>query len=217
MFNEKLVRMTFYITYVMLVTTGTICFIEALRTPDPMIRHILNLEVCISVVAGYFYAQFLEKIKNKEIDYAEINLNRYTDWFISTPLMLLVLCLVLAYNNKQSLSFKLYSVILLLNFTMLIFGYMGETRQISRWNALLWGFLAFFFLYALIYVQFVRANPTFDNRLIFWLFFGLWSIYGVVYDMTEETKNVVFNILDMIAKAFVGIFFWMYLTKVVTL
>lgn len=217
MFNEKLVRMTFYITYVTLVTTGTICFIEALRTPDPMIRHILNLEVCISVVASYFYSQFLQKINNKEIDYADINLNRYTDWFISTPLMLLVLCLVLAYNNKQTLSLKMYTFILVLNFIMLVCGYMGETKQISRWNALVWGFVAFFFMYTLIYTRFVRTHPTFDNQLIFWLFLGLWSLYGVVYDMKEETKNIVFNILDMIAKAFVGIFFWMYLTKVVTL
>jgi hypothetical protein len=49
-----LVKSSFYFTYIFLITTGTICFIEALRNPDPKIRHIMNLETCISVVAGYF-------------------------------------------------------------------------------------------------------------------------------------------------------------------
>ena len=96
---------SFYITYSFLVTTGTITFIEAMRTKDPGIRHILNLETCISVVAAFFYTQFMKKInkyveENKEIDYKEINITRYTDWMITTPIMLLVLCLVFGYNNK---------------------------------------------------------------------------------------------------------------------
>ena len=35
-------------------TTATITFIEAMRTKVPKIRHMLNLETCISVVAAYF-------------------------------------------------------------------------------------------------------------------------------------------------------------------
>ena len=38
---------SFYITCAFLVTTGTITFIEALRTPIVPMRHILNLETCI--------------------------------------------------------------------------------------------------------------------------------------------------------------------------
>ena len=59
---------SFYLTYVLLLTTGTITFIEALRNKIPMVQHIMNLETCISVVAGYFYSMFHEKIKKmKEI------------------------------------------------------------------------------------------------------------------------------------------------------
>jgi bacteriorhodopsin len=81
------VKASFYFTYVFLITTGTITFIEALRTKSPEIRHVMNLETCISIVAAVFYAMFVEKIKafeaqGKEIPYAEINLIRYTDWFI---------------------------------------------------------------------------------------------------------------------------------------
>ena len=74
-----------------MLTTATITFIEAMRNPDPKIRHILNLETVISVVAAFFYSQFVERIKDEtEIDYQGINITRYTDWAITTPVMLLV-------------------------------------------------------------------------------------------------------------------------------
>ena len=51
--GNKVVRFTFYITYAFLMTTATITFIEAIRNRDSKIRHILNLETCISVVAAF--------------------------------------------------------------------------------------------------------------------------------------------------------------------
>jgi hypothetical protein len=57
---------SFYITYVFLLTTGVITFIEALRSPVPQIRHIMNLETCISIVASYFYGLFIEEINKAQ-------------------------------------------------------------------------------------------------------------------------------------------------------
>ena len=129
--NVNAIKSSFYITYVFLITTGTICFIEALRSPIPEIRHIMNLETCISVVAGYFYSQFVKKLNDTQISsnedqeqlYKTINDTRYTDWAISTPLMLLVLCMILGYENKLSVHFSNILYILLLNFLMLGSGY----------------------------------------------------------------------------------------------
>ena len=53
---DRAVKTTFYITYVFLLTTATITFIESMRTNVSRVRHILNLETCISVVAAYFYS-----------------------------------------------------------------------------------------------------------------------------------------------------------------
>ena len=108
---DKNVMMTFYITYVFLLTTGTITFIEAMRTEDSKVRNILNLETCISVVAAYFYGQFVDRIKTEGLDYKKINETRYTDWMITTPIMLLVLCLALVYNSKTELAFSKYLLI----------------------------------------------------------------------------------------------------------
>ena len=54
---------SFYITCSFLVTTGTITFIEALRTQITPMRHILNLETCISIIAAYFYGKFISMLE----------------------------------------------------------------------------------------------------------------------------------------------------------
>jgi hypothetical protein len=76
------VKFSFVITYILLLTTGAITFIEAMRTNLPHVRHILNLETCISIVAGYFYSIFVSQIetfsnKGIEIDWADITKTRY--------------------------------------------------------------------------------------------------------------------------------------------
>ena len=113
---------SFMLTYIILLTTGTITFIEALRTSSPQIRHIFNLETAISVIAGYFYSLFIAKIDIDNIDYAEISRMRYVDWAITTPIMLLVLTLVLGQNIKKHVKLLLFALILLLNYSMLLFG-----------------------------------------------------------------------------------------------
>ena len=60
------VKNSFYFTYVFLITTGVITFVEALRNPVPQIRHIMNLETCISIIAGYFYGVFIELLNKSE-------------------------------------------------------------------------------------------------------------------------------------------------------
>jgi len=215
--KERLVRNTFYITYAFLITTATVTFIEAMRTSDPKIRHILNLETVISIVAGYFYTVFMKKIDNKELDYKEINLTRYIDWAITTPVMLLVLCLVFVYNSKTKLTAGFYLIVLILNYVMLGFGYMGENKVISKKMGWFIGSIAFIVLYGLLYVTFIHGENIFDNKIIFWAFLIFWAGYGLSYNLDEESKNISYNVLDLFSKCFVGIFFWAYLTKVITI
>lgn len=215
----SLVKNSFYFTYIFLITTGTICFIEALRNPDPKIRHIMNLETCISVVAGYFYGLFVDKINkaekenNHELPLEEINDNRYTDWAISTPLMLLVLCLVLGLENKHIVNFWKFLFILLLNFLMLGSGYIGELGILSKTNANIIGFIFFTFMFGTIWNTYMKNKKTINSIIVYVLFVILWALYGVFYQTDTLTKIFGYNILDLLSKAFIGIFFWLYLTK----
>lgn len=214
--TEKMVKNSFYLTYIFLLTTATITFIEAMRTKNSKVRHILNLETCISVVAAYFYGRFVEQIEGN-INYRKINMTRYVDWFITTPIMLLVLCLAFLYNLNKKLHFGTFLKVLALNFAMLASGYMGELNYINRNTGLIIGFIFFFLLYGFIYMKFLYKNPIFDNKILYWAFFIFWICYGLVFNMPEKFKNVAFNYLDLFAKCFVGIFFWAYFTGVFTL
>ena len=215
--TEKMVRNSFYLTYVFLITTATITFIEAMRTKIDKVRHILNLETCISVVAAFFYGRFVKIIDSPSIDYNKINMTRYTDWAITTPIMLLVLCLAFLYNTGGRLKFQTFLTILAINFLMLFSGYAGSVNLIDKYVAWMIGFVLFFSLYGFIYKQFISKKPIFDNLILYWSFFIFWIGYGLVYLQPDKFKNVVFNYLDLFAKAFVGIFFWAYFTKVFTL
>lgn len=217
--NIRFLKLTFYITYVMLLTTATITFIEAIRTKIHQVRHIMNLETCISIVAAYFYTNFIAYLaaaeaSGKGVDFDYINQMRYTDWFITTPLMLLTLSLVLSYQNNVKLHFSTYMIILLLNFGMIVTGYLGEINTISKMQGLVSGFAFFVALFGFIWMSFLSNNPKIDSVIIFFLFSGLWAIYGFVYLIDKYNKNIAFNILDLIAKCLVGLFFWVYFTKI---
>lgn len=237
--KATLVINSFYITYIFLITTSVITFIEALRSPIPQVRHILNLETCISVIASYFYGLFIEQInkaqkddstkenfttddytKDKNTDSVDniplekINNMRYSDWVITTPFMLLALSMLLGYENKIAVRFKSFIWVLISNLFMLGFGYSGEIGLLNRNLASFMGFLFLLLTFGIIWKLFMTcAKATYQSKLIFWLYLGLWSLYGVFYHANEATKMIGYNMLDLTAKAFVGIFFWLYLTK----
>ena len=210
------VKFTFYFTYILLLTTGTITLIEALSSKNPSVRHIMNLETCISIVAGYFYSQFVDKVatSNGVIDYKDINITRYNDWFITTPLMLLALMLALSYN-KQSVHATTYATAVLLNFGMLYSGYLGDKKTITKPVACIIGFIFFIALFGLIYYNFVKGTNSF-NFMLFGVYVFIWSLYGFVYLLDDENKNITYNILDVTAKCFVGLGLWAYFTKILT-
>ena len=212
--KEELIINTFYITYVFLITTGTITFIESLRTKEEKVRNILNLETCISVIAAFFYGKFVKDL-DKGIDYKKINETRYVDWAITTPIMLLVLVLAFLFNNKEgAFSFSKYLVILVLNYAMLGFGYVGELGLMDRVTSNGLGFVAFAGMYYYIYQNYIKGRNNNDNFLLYSLFLFLWALYGVFYFFDSVSRNIGYNVLDLFSKCFVGIFFWAYYTKV---
>ncbi len=208
--NDNLVKNSFYMSYMLLITTGTITLIEALRTKDAKIRHIMNIETCISIIAGVFYGRFLKMITEEGVDFKKINELRYLDWFTTTPLMLLGLGLVLTYNLKISFKFKSFIIMLLLNYGMLIIGYLGEIGKINKYFATLGGFVLFALLYYYIYSQFIKSKKVIQNTIIYIVFVIFWAIYGIAYLAEPKLKNLIYNILDVFAKCFVGIGFWAY-------
>ena len=216
------VKLTFNSTYTLLMTTGTITFIEALRTTIPEVRHIMNLETCISIVAAYFYSVFIQEAKEAEaknvpLDYKKLNIIRYNDWLITTPLMILVLSLVLSYNSGVKVKLLTYTLFCVLNFGMIGLGYLGDMNLMNKNVAFITSFICFFLLFGFIGYTFLPAKYSLANYVVFGLFFVVWGMYGVVNKFDEKNKNIAYNILDSIAKCLVGISLWAYFTKILVL
>jgi len=216
------VKASFMITYILLLTTATVTFIEAMRTPSQEVRHILNLETCVSVVAGYFYSVFVNQIEgyskdNKQIDWKDITKTRYVDWMITTPIMLLILCIFLGSHVGKKINITQLGTLLILNVGMLLFGYLGEADILNRYIAVVLGFIPFSIMFYLIYSWFILPKSIFMNSCLYFLYLILWGLYGVVYMLPETYKNITMNIFDCIAKCFVGIGLWLYYSKMVAL
>ena len=70
--------------------------------------------------------------------------------------MLLVLCLYLANNIKLSVKLGTYIIIVVLNYIMLSFGYLGEIGVTDRTTGVIGGFAAFGLMYFIIYQTFMK-------------------------------------------------------------
>jgi glycopeptide antibiotics resistance protein len=94
--------------------------------------------------------------------------------------------------------------ILLLNWMMLLFGFLGEMNVIPIVTANILGFIPFMIYFGMIYHNFAKDFTI--GRITFVVFFVLWGLYGVAAFLPYGAKNIIFNILDLFAKNFFGIF-----------
>jgi bacteriorhodopsin len=102
-------------------------------------------------------------------------------------------------NNKETII-----PIVILNAIMLLFGYLGEVKLMNNYLAVFLGFLPFFAMFYIIYENY--AKFTSNGETLFWYFSVVWSLYGLAAIMPYFWKNISYNILDIFAKNFFGIF-----------
>jgi undecaprenyl pyrophosphate phosphatase UppP len=122
---------------------------------------------------------------------------------------------VLGMNTNTAVKFSTYLAIVVLNYMMLYIGYLGEIGEMSRFVAMVLGFIAFFIMFFIIFATFVMPKYVLDNYILYAMYLVVWGLYGIVYMFGEEYKNIIMNILDCIAKCFIGIGLWAYYTKII--
>jgi bacteriorhodopsin len=203
---------SFMTSYVVLVGYTGLTLIEALRTPSVNVRHVMNIETTVSLIAGIVYGIFYDMVKTaKTVDLHQITKIRYIDWSITTPLILLVL--MLFYKGSAAPNYKTYLQLILLNWAMLGSGFLGEEGILSRPAGFLLGFLFFGLMLWSFYSCCIAPSA---NHAVFFVFAAIWSGYGVAYMLDEETKNIAYNGLDVVSKAVFGVILYFYFGKVLS-
>ena len=215
--TKYLFYITLVISIIVQIITGIIdiaAFFVKVPTIYSLIRQLLIIELVVQFFEGTFYfwvAYNFTKVLN-------VTPKRYIDWAITTPSMLITLMIYLIYlservkNKTNELDFftlfknnlNIFIPVLFLNWLMLLFGYLGEMNIIPVLLGVILGFIPFLIYYYIIYVNYVTQKGS--GNLLFWYFFFFWSLYGFAAVLPYYVKNSFYNILDLFAKNFFGIF-----------
>jgi hypothetical protein len=184
---------------------------------DFALKEILALETLVQVVELVFYEWYRGQLVNGIYDVTKF---RYYDWFFTTPTMLFTTAAYYGYlhskdeteEKKEPFSVKTFFQeesqwiywIFVFNAAMLFFGYLQEVGSISvLWSSLL-GYMSLLGSFGVLYYKFV--SKTQQQRWLFWFMFSVWSLYGVAAVFPAPEKNISYNILDIFAKNFYGLF-----------
>ena len=211
------IKITVYISLLVQLITGIFdYYIIQLNIPSKflIIQEVLIMELIVQIIEGIFYVWLALNITSV----ANITPHRYYDWYLTTPTMLVSLCIYLVYLNNEERNIEtkdsffkiIYDnmnvllSILFLNFLMLTSGYLTEIKKISQLSGVLIGFIPFFICFYLIYYYFARFS-LFGTEIFFY-FLIVWSMYGVAALMSYRIKNIMYNILDLFAKNFFGLY-----------
>ena len=175
------------------------------------LKQMMMLEIAVQFIEGFFYSYWLINFKG----IPNITPQRYFDWMITTPTMLVNLIFYLIYlkNKDDTLDFvtlfkkefNTIIIILLLNWAMLLFGYLGETFVIPILTGVVLGFIPFLIYYYIIYKKYALLSTDMGLNM-FYYFFIFWSLYGIAAVLPYKLKNMWYNILDLFSKNFFGLF-----------
>ena len=177
---------------------------------DEILKDLLKLEVVVQIVEFIFYVWlifYFNKVSQNITPF------RYLDWGITTPLMLITLSAFLKHDGSTKdrlsdfLSKHKDSVvkIVVLNSAMLLCGLLGEFGYLSAYTAAALGFIPFVLNFKYIKDTFLPSEDKQKKAVFIWFVF-FWSLYGVLSTMNYTIKNTGYNILDLFAKNFFGLF-----------
>jgi len=181
---------------------------------DQILQKILGLELIVQIIEFGFYIFFV-----LYFNLETLAILRYFDWFISTPTMLFSMAAYFFYEgqkeknilNNDLLDFAVTHKWILLeigffNFCMLAFGYLGEIKAIDTYTAFFLGTACFARAFYLLYTEF--ADKSIIGKQLFNILLVIWGLYGVAFLAPVVQKNISYNILDIIAKNFFGLYLY---------
>ena len=200
------VEHTMSVSLMVQVLTGVLAargaFLKVPPQHQPLVD-ILKLETAVQFIEAGFYAWAI----TSAADLGTLASKRYSDWILTTPTMLVATIMYMKYpDGSPSISEykKDIAEILAYNLGMLVFGYLGETNVMPKSLSITLGFACFAKSFHLIYKKF---NNT-KSKKIFNFLLVVWGLYGVAAMLPDVQKNVSYNLLDIVAKNFYGLFIY---------
>jgi hypothetical protein len=186
----------------------------SLPEKDLILKDILILETIVQIIEFCWYYFIIQKISQEEMAK-----NRYYDWFITTPIMLVTIFSYLLYEEQMETNpgdppIRLLAIlkthsetinqIIVSNFAMLYIGYLYEIGKVSKKEAVIYGFVFLLNTFNIIYKK--SGIKSTKGKYMLSIMFLLWSIYGIAFILPTGIKNSIFNITDLFSKNFFQVY-----------
>ena len=202
----QLYNKSYEVTFIMMVCITVLTYIRSIQTnPESKYSLALQLSSFVTMIASMHYYLMIQNKNN-------VHTYRYFDWFFTTPILLIELCLLLDIFDTQFLA-----EIILYNTLMLLIGFAGEVGYLSLMTSTAAGFLPLLLMFWRIKSKVdaeqtdhigSEAGRTRKNTILN-TFFGLWSAYGLNNLVTNRiVSNSLFNLLDFLTKGAFGLFIY---------
>lgn len=216
--TKSILKYTVYISLIIQFLTGLgNVWILQYKTPANVriLRELVYAELAIQIIELIFYIWLAYNL----LTISNITPNRYYDWLITTPTMLITtiayfIFLKYKHANEDTSTLSIVNIvkkelwpilsIIFLNAIMLLFGFLNEIKKIDTRLSVALGTIAFLAYFYIIYKQYVVGVE--GTATIFYMLFTLWSLYGVAALLPYDWKNISYNILDLFSKNFFGVF-----------
>jgi len=187
-----------------------------LSSNDEILKEILTIETIVQIIEGFFYVWIMLALH----DMKKMTPRRYIDWSITTPIMLLSTIIYFKYNEYKEKQLNKYFTlgdfytenkdnihkIFIYNGLMLLCGFLGETGIIDKRIGIPLGFFFFYKSFNLIYYEYAIHSEM--GQQLFNILLFLWSLYGVSAMLPVKEKNLCYNVLDIFAKNFYGLYIY---------
>jgi len=217
--TNTLVSKTIYFSLVVQIITTIVSFwglFVKIKDNDYVLKEILLLEGVVQIIESCFYIWVIFAIHNLK----SVTPRRYIDWVFSTPIMLTSTIVFMKYQELKDKNldtiFKMIDFlkdnksnifkIFIYNGLMLLCGFLGEVGIIDKRIGITLGFIFFYLSFDLIYKEYAKKSIL--GKKLFTFLLVVWGLYGVAAMTDIKTKNISYNILDIISKNFYGLFIY---------
>ena len=223
--TNTLVSKTIYLYLIIQIITTIVSFgglFKKLKERDYVLKEILVLEGVVQLIESFFYIWVIFAIH----DLNKVTPRRYIDWTFSTPIMLISTIVFMKYQeykeNNIDKTFKMIDFfkenktnilkIFIYNGLMLLCGFLGEAGIIDKRIGIPLGFVFFYLSFNLIYQEYGKKSEL--GKKLFTFLVIVWGLYGIAAMTDLKTKNISYNILDIIAKNFYGLFIYYMILQI---
>ena len=214
-FVQKTIYFSLFVQLITTIVSLDGIFVK-LRSEDKVLQDILILEAIVQFIESLFYIWVILALHNLN----KVTPRRYIDWTFSTPIMLITTIVFMKYKELKEKgydsTFRIWDFfksdkenikkIILYNGLMLLCGFLGEAGILDKRIGIPVGFIFFYLSFNLIYKEY--AQKTKEGSNLFKFLLVVWGLYGVAAMTNLDTKNVSYNMLDIVSKNFYGLYIY---------